>query len=161
MPFVSFDVGALALLHHEPGRWRPLADRGAAARAFWVIQFLRLSYQYLSTGNYVRRDALFISGHRDNDLPRPFRKHVRTGRIGMRFKELADEEDQLALQLLTSASLWSTATDSIRDQARKGDEAAGKRKRAKRHKHSSRRPVLSKRKTSAPEAPPAKSPVPK
>lgn len=72
----------------------------------------------------------------------------------MRFMEIADAEDQLALWRLISDNVWSAVMAQAKEQARQKVQAVPKPKKAK-------PPTPAKPKIPTPKPPPAKSPVPK
>lgn len=79
----------------------------------------------------------------------------------MRFMEIADAEDQLALWRLISDNVWSAVMVQAKEQARQKAQAVPRPKKAKPQRNVPKPPTLPKPKIPTPKPPPAKSPVPK
>ena len=80
----------------------------------------------------------------------------------MRFNEIANADDQLALWRLISDNVWSAVMAQAKEQARLKAQAAAnpKPKRIKPKKIVPKKPPAPKPKPPAPKPPPPKSPVP-
>lgn len=80
----------------------------------------------------------------------------------MRFNEIANADDQLALWRLISDNVWSAVMAQAKEQARLKAQAAAtpKPKRIKPKKIVPKKPPAPKPKPPAPKLPPPKSPVP-
>ncbi len=79
----------------------------------------------------------------------------------MRFMEIADAEDQLALWRLISDNVWSAVMAQAKEQARQKVQAVPRPKKAKPQRNVPKSPTPPKPKIPTPKPPPAKSPVPK
>lgn len=79
----------------------------------------------------------------------------------MRFTEIANAEDQLALWRLISDNVWSVVLAQTREQERQKAQAASRPKKAKPRKTAPKPPAPPKPKVQAPKPPPISSPVPR
>ena len=79
----------------------------------------------------------------------------------MRFMEIANAEDQLALWRLISDNVWSAVMAQAKEQVRQKAQAAAKPKKVKPQKAIPKPSVPPKPKSPVPKQPPNKSPVPK